>query len=180
MVPSFKLHNINPQAKNIMALDSPRKLPSSSSSKAEQTLEVTFDTQQFGEILADLDQHFNTNESGEPLEEHQSSIHQASAAGSNIQQATMVEATFPNETKIMVNETAQRKGNEEVEFVQLTSSERIKLSQKDQTEVIQNITQKQHPLFKKMNLGMTDLDELVSLQTGLETAQRHFAKYDLL
>jgi hypothetical protein len=36
---------------------------SSSSSEAEQTSEVTFDTQQFGEILADLDQHFKTNES---------------------------------------------------------------------------------------------------------------------
>jgi hypothetical protein len=31
-----------------------------------------------------------------------------------------------------------------------------------------------------MNLGMTDLNELVSLQTGLEMAKRDFAKYDLL
>jgi hypothetical protein len=31
-----------------------------------------------------------------------------------------------------------------------------------------------------MNLGMTDLDVLVSLQTGLEMAKRDFAKYDLL
>jgi hypothetical protein len=153
---------------------------SSSSSEAEQTSEVTFDTQQFGEILVDLDQHFKTNESGELLENHQSSIHQASEAGSDIQQATMVEATLPNGTKIMIDETAQQKSDEEVEFVQLTSSERIKLSQKDRTEVVQDITRKQHPLFKKMNLGMTDMDELVSLQTGLETAERHFAKYDLL
>jgi hypothetical protein len=27
MVPSFKLHTINPEAKNIMTLDSPQKLP---------------------------------------------------------------------------------------------------------------------------------------------------------
>jgi hypothetical protein len=33
--------------------------------------EIIFDTRQFGEILADLDQQFNTNESGEPLEKHQ-------------------------------------------------------------------------------------------------------------
>jgi hypothetical protein len=92
----------------------------------------------------------------------------------------MVEATLPNGTKIMINETAQQKSDEEVEFVKLSSSERIKLSQKDQADVKHIITQKQHPLFKNMNLALLDLDELVSLQTRLEEAERHFAKYDLL
>jgi hypothetical protein len=36
------------------------------------------------------------------LVEQQPSIHQASAAGSNIQRATMVEATLPNGTKIIL------------------------------------------------------------------------------
>jgi hypothetical protein len=144
----------------------------SSSSEAEQTSEVTFDTQQFGEILGDLDRNSTPTS---PVNRwwninHQFIKHQQQDPISSKQRWW----------KIMVNEAAHRKGNEEAEFVQLTSSERIKLSQKDQTEVIQNITRKQHPVFKKMNLGMTDLDELVSLQTGLETAERHFAKYDLL
>jgi hypothetical protein len=57
----------------------------------------------------------------------------------------MVEVILPNGTKIMIDETAQQKSDEKVEFVQLTSSERIKLSQKDQTDVVQSITRKQHP-----------------------------------
>jgi hypothetical protein len=65
------------------------------------------------------------------------------------------------------------------EFVRMKSSDRMALPQKDQDEMRYTITRKQHPVFKKMDVGSPDLDELVGFQSCLDTTERHFRAYDL-
>jgi type II secretory pathway component PulC len=65
------------------------------------------------------------------------------------------------------------------EYIQISSADRVKLNQKEQTNIRHAITKKQHSLFDKMDLTSTDLKQLVGFQTNLVAAERHFAKYDL-
>lgn len=65
------------------------------------------------------------------------------------------------------------------EFVQITSEDRVQLSAKEQNDIRHTITRKQHSVYNKMDLASTDLNELVGLQTNLETTERHFAKFDI-
>jgi hypothetical protein len=65
------------------------------------------------------------------------------------------------------------------EYIQISSADRVLLTQKEQTDVRNAITKKQYSLFDKMDLTSTDLKQLVGFQTNLVAAERHFAKYDL-
>jgi type II secretory pathway component PulC len=65
------------------------------------------------------------------------------------------------------------------EYIQISSADRVKLNQKEQTNIRHAITKKQHSLFDKMDLTSTDLKQLVGFQTNLVAGERHFAKYDL-
>jgi hypothetical protein len=88
------------------------------------------------------------------------------------------EITMPDETKIEVHDKAQAI-NDLAEFVQITSTERLKLDAKQQADLRCTIIRKQHDIFKKMDLASTNLDELVGFQVTLESAERHFEKFDL-
>jgi hypothetical protein len=65
------------------------------------------------------------------------------------------------------------------EYVQISSEERVKLTQKEQAEIRNTITKKQHSLYEKMDLSSTDIKQLVGFQTNLVSTERHFAKFDL-
>jgi hypothetical protein len=91
---------------------------------------------------------------------------------------TLSEVTMPDGSKIQVHAQAQEV-NDLAEFVQITSEERVKLDAKQQADLRFAITRKQHDLFQKMDLASTNIDELVGFQSGLDTAERHFQKFDL-
>jgi hypothetical protein len=85
---------------------------------------------------------------------------------------------MPDETKIEVHDKAQAV-NDLAEFVQITSAERLKLDAKQQADLRYTIIRKQHDIFKKMDFASTTLDEQVGFQATLESAERHFEKFDL-
>jgi hypothetical protein len=80
---------------------------------------------------------------------------------------------------LKVKVSTQANADEDTEFVQITSDERVKLTAKEQNDIRHAIVRKQHPLYNKMDLASTNLNELVGFQTNLETTERHFAKFDL-
>jgi hypothetical protein len=86
---------------------------------------------------------------------------------------------MPDGSKIRVHNEAQDV-SDVAEFVQITSPERVKLNSKEQADIRHAITRKQHSLYNKVDLASTNLDELMGLQTNLESTERHFGKYDLL
>ncbi|KAG7374971.1 hypothetical protein IV203_014066 [Nitzschia inconspicua] len=87
--------------------------------------------------------------------------------------------TMPDGTKVEVTPQTG-KATPLVNVAQLTSEDRLALDKTKRIKQEIQIVQLQHGTFKKMDLHSPDLDTLVSLNTNLETTERHFSQYDLL
>ncbi|KAG7345189.1 hypothetical protein IV203_032720 [Nitzschia inconspicua] len=87
--------------------------------------------------------------------------------------------TMPDGTKVEVTPQTVTTSSL-VNVAQLTSEDRLALDKTKRIKQEIQIVQLQHGTFKKMDLHSPDLDTLVSLNTNLETTERHFAQYDLL
>ncbi|KAG7374972.1 hypothetical protein IV203_014067 [Nitzschia inconspicua] len=87
--------------------------------------------------------------------------------------------TMPDGTKVEVTPQTG-KATPLVNVAQLTSEDRLALDKTKRIKQEIQIVQLQHGTFKKMDLHSPDLDTLVSLNTNLETTERHFSHYDLL